>query len=154
MNYPISEWIVFWKFEYSFFIKFCEDEDREMMKIGQIKSTKSWIWISYLSKKHEMEFCQLFYFQVRESPAPLNIPTRTPAPDHLLGGHNELGGTSVEWAWGKRVSISTSIPLGTSKPRSMHFVLEGIFVQVDFQHIPNHEDEEFPGSPKTKSKSY
>ena len=27
---------------------------------------------------------------------PLNIPTPTPAPDHLLGGHNELGGTSVE----------------------------------------------------------
>ena len=36
---------------------------------------------------------------------PLNIPTPTPAPDHLLGGHNELGGTSIEWAWGKRVSL-------------------------------------------------
>ena len=46
--------------------------------------------------KHEMEICQLFYFQVRESPAPLNIPTPTPAPNHLLGGHNELGGKSVE----------------------------------------------------------
>ncbi len=39
---------------------------------------------------------KLFYFQVRESPIPLNILTPTPAPDHLLGGHNELGGTSVE----------------------------------------------------------
>ena len=35
-------------------------------------------------------------FQARESPAHLNIPTPTPAPDHLLGGHNELGGTIVE----------------------------------------------------------
>ena len=35
---------------------------------------------------------------------PLKIPTPTPAPDHLLGGHNELSGTSVEWAWGKRVA--------------------------------------------------
>ena len=32
-----------------------------------------------------METCQLFYFQVRESPAPLNIPTPAPAPDHLRG---------------------------------------------------------------------
>ena len=39
---------------------------------------------------------KLFYFQVRESPVPLNIPTPTPAPDHLLGGHNELIGTIVE----------------------------------------------------------
>ena len=31
------------------------------------------------------------------------MPTPTPAPDHLLGGHNKLNGTSVEWAWGKRV---------------------------------------------------
>ena len=48
-------------------------------------------------------FYKLFYFQVRGSPVPLNRPTPTPAPDHLLGGHNELAGTSVEWAWGKRV---------------------------------------------------
>ena len=32
-------------------------------------------------------------FQIRESPTPLNIPTPSPAPDHLLAGHNELGGT-------------------------------------------------------------
>ena len=31
---------------------------------------------------------QLFYSQVKESP--------TPAPDHLLGGHNEIKTTSVE----------------------------------------------------------
>ena len=31
-----------------------------------------------------------FVFQVRESPAPLSMPTPTPAPDHLLGGHDEL----------------------------------------------------------------
>ena len=28
-----------------------------------------------------MEICQIFYFQVRESPASLNIPIPTPAPD-------------------------------------------------------------------------
>ena len=27
------------------------------------------------------------FFQVRDSPAPLNMPTPTPAPDHPLGGH-------------------------------------------------------------------
>ena len=37
-----------------------------------MKSTKTWICISYLSK-HEMEICQLFYCQIRESPTPLNI---------------------------------------------------------------------------------
>ena len=34
----------------SCFIKFCEDGDQEMMEIGKIKSTTSWICISYLSK--------------------------------------------------------------------------------------------------------
>ena len=40
------------------------------------------------SKKPEMKFGD-FLFQVREPPAPLNIPTPTLAPDHLLGGHPE-----------------------------------------------------------------
>ena len=39
---------------------------------------------------------KLLYFQVRESPVPLRILTPTPAPDHLLGGHNELNGTSFD----------------------------------------------------------
>ena len=44
-----------------------------------------------LKRKFEHVFLQLFYFQVRESPAPLNIPTSTPAPDRggpvaCLGG--------------------------------------------------------------------
>ena len=55
--------------------------------------------------KHEMVIWRLLYFQVRESPAPLNLPTPTPAPDHLLGGHNEVGGTIAEWALWKRVSL-------------------------------------------------
>ena len=32
-------------------------------------------------KKHEMDIWYLLYFQVRDSPAPLNIPTPTLAPD-------------------------------------------------------------------------
>ena len=32
-------------------------------------------------QKHEMEIWQVLYFQVRESPAPLNMPIPTPAPD-------------------------------------------------------------------------
>ena len=32
---------------------------------------------------------QLFYFQVKEPPTPLNILIPTPASDHLLRGHNE-----------------------------------------------------------------
>ncbi len=36
---------------------------------------------------------QLIYFQIRESPTPLNIPTPNPAPDHPLGGH---GGTCLD----------------------------------------------------------
>ena len=59
-----------------------------------------------------MDIAWLLYFQIRESQAPLNIPTPTPAPDHSLGGHNELNGTSVEWAWGKR----TIIPIILSRP--------------------------------------
>ena len=42
-----------------------------------------------------METWTLFYFQMRDTPSPLNIPTPTPAPDHLFGRHNELGGMSV-----------------------------------------------------------
>ena len=39
-------------------------------------------------KKHEMESWLLLYFQVGESPVPLNIPTPTPAPKY---GQNNLG---------------------------------------------------------------
>ena len=34
---------------------------------------------------NKMEVDKIKYFQIRESPAPLNIPTPTPAPDHPLG---------------------------------------------------------------------
>ena len=37
---------------------------------------------------------KLFYFQVKESPAPLNIPTPTPAPDRG-GPVARLGGPAV-----------------------------------------------------------
>ena len=43
-----------------------------------------------------MKIGELDNLKIGTSPAPLNIPTPTPAPDHLLGGHNELGGTVVE----------------------------------------------------------
>ena len=73
----------FSNFGYFNFIKFCEDGHQRMMKIGWIKPQKSWIWISYRSTNMKWKFGKsytLFYFQVRESPAPLNIPTPTPAP--------------------------------------------------------------------------
>ena len=35
-------------------------------------------------------------FRFPKNHKPLKIPTPTAAPDHLLGGHNELGGTSAE----------------------------------------------------------
>ena len=41
-------------------------------------------------KPSNREAKTLFYFQVTECPASLNIPIPTPAPDHPLGGH--------EWA--------------------------------------------------------
>ena len=44
------------------------------MKIPVINSSKSWIWISYLLKSMQWDFGNLFYFQVRGSPALLNIP--------------------------------------------------------------------------------
>ena len=47
-------------------------------------------------KNHEVGTWYFFYFQVRESPAPLNIPTPNPATDHLLGGHNEVGGNRAQ----------------------------------------------------------
>ena len=62
----------FWNFETLLFRKFeiletwnfdilefwdIEDGHREMMKIPANKSSKSWIWISYLSKNNEMETC-------------------------------------------------------------------------------------------------
>ena len=76
-----------------------QDSEGSAFFESKIKSQKSWICISYRSKNMKWK-CgksyKLFYFQVRESPAPLNIPTPTPAPDHLLGGHNELKTTSVE----------------------------------------------------------
>ena len=52
---------LFWKFEYLTFIKICEGGDRKMIKNAEIKSTKSWIWISYLSKKQEIVILH-FYF--------------------------------------------------------------------------------------------
>ena len=45
----------------------------------------------YLWKTHFLNFRDF-----QESPNPLKIPIPTPAPDHLLGGHNELKTTSVE----------------------------------------------------------
>ena len=65
-------------------INICEAEDRKMTQIAKIKSPTPWIWISYQSKNMKGKFgksYQLFYFQVRESPAPLNIPIPTPASD-------------------------------------------------------------------------
>ena len=56
----------------------------EMMKVP-VKTIFKILDINFISiKKHEMEISKsykLFYFQVRESPAPRNIPTPTPAPD-------------------------------------------------------------------------
>ena len=37
-------------------IKFCEDDDRKMIEHAQMKSRKSWIWISYLPKQLEILF--------------------------------------------------------------------------------------------------
>ena len=56
------------------------------------------------TKKQKSHDNELFHFQVTESPAPLNIPTPTPAPDHPLGGH--------ERAWGTRVLGGISIIIG------------------------------------------
>ena len=68
--------IVFWKFlkshvpfcildmsSTSLFYQICEDGDREMMKLGWIKSPKSWIWISYLSKKLKCKFANFSIFR-------------------------------------------------------------------------------------------
>ena len=41
------------------------------------------------TKKPKPKANKPFYFQVGESPTPLNILTPTPAPDHVLGGHKE-----------------------------------------------------------------
>ena len=59
------------------------------LKIGNLKNQLE-------SSKLETWKIKKTNWKVREPPAPLNIPTQTPAPDHLLGGHNELGGTIVE----------------------------------------------------------
>ena len=72
----------FWTSGYLMFIKCCEDGDWDMLKIPVKKSLKSWICISYLSKTWNGNLVT-FYFQVTESPVPLNIPTPTLAPDHL-----------------------------------------------------------------------
>ena len=80
-------------------IRLCEDGDWEMMKNGSIKSQKSWIWISYLSENTKWEFgksYKLFNFQVRKSPAPLNIPTPTPAPERVLSS-KEVWESILKW---------------------------------------------------------
>ena len=46
-------------------------------------------------KKSQLEMSTLKIRNLK-IPSTLNMPTPTPAPDHLLGGHKELGGTSVE----------------------------------------------------------
>ena len=48
----------------------------------------------------------IFYFQIRESPAPLNIPTLTPAPDRVV----PLGGPVQGWV-GKRAGWGGSFNL-------------------------------------------
>ena len=82
------------------FIICCEELHREMMKFRKYNLQKHG-YEFHIDKKASMKLkfgksYKLSYFQVRESPAPLNIPTPIPAPDHRLGGHNELGGTKVE----------------------------------------------------------
>ena len=41
----------------------------------------------------EIHFLNFRDFQ--ESPNPLKVPIPTPAPDHLLGGHNEIRKTEI-----------------------------------------------------------
>ena len=67
-------------------MKSWEVEDEEFPDINFAAGiiAKSWIWIQFRSKNMKRK-CgksnQLFYFQVRESPAPLTIPIPTPASD-------------------------------------------------------------------------
>ena len=57
----------------------CEDEDRQIDKISQILDMN---FISIKNMRWQFgKSYKLFYFQVRGSPVPLNIPTPTPAPD-------------------------------------------------------------------------
>ena len=74
-------------------IKLSEDGQPKMMKIPAKKPSKSWIWISYLSKTWDGYFVTFLF---SKKGIPLNILIPTPAPKHLLGGHSELNGTSVE----------------------------------------------------------
>ena len=59
-----------------------EDEEWANINFPAIKSTKAWTWISFRSKNMK-RLCaktnQLFYFQIRESLSPINIPSPTPA---------------------------------------------------------------------------
>ena len=93
---------------------FQKDGHRTIMKTRLIKSRKSWIWDQYLPENMRWTFGNFLkprsqgtkkarhqetktqkpktkkprnrlYFQERESPAPLIIPTPTPASDHPLG---------------------------------------------------------------------
>ena len=68
----------------------CQNEIWEM-RFGEVK-LQGWKFGNWKLENWKLE--------IWTSPTPLNIPTPTPAPDNLLGGHNELGGTSIEWAWG------------------------------------------------------
>ena len=52
-----------WNFGYLMFIKFCEDGDREMMKIPVNDSSKSWICISYLLKTMKWKFGKFCIFK-------------------------------------------------------------------------------------------
>ena len=64
-----------WKFEYIFLKYFCGDDDWQIINCPLIKSTKAWIWFSYLSKNMKRIPCiflfsdkgmtKLFYFQER-----------------------------------------------------------------------------------------
>ena len=68
----------------------------EISKLGNFETLELWQFWYFSTKKPKIkkpgnqETKKLF--QVRDSPLPLNIPTPTHAPDHILGGHeaNEL----------------------------------------------------------------
>ena len=68
----------------------------EILELRNFKTLKRWQLRTL--KLWDQDF---FYIQVRESSAPLNIPTPTTAPDHPLGGH--------EWAPWRRDLFSTFV---------------------------------------------
>ena len=61
----------------------------------QTKKTTNMSWKNKLNMKMEMTHTfQLLYFQVRESPTSLNIPTPTTAPDWNMKKHHLKNGMS------------------------------------------------------------